>query len=114
MSNYADYGWGVVLTDEEADNFLEKNKCEAYDVTDIGAIVMDEDYENKSVMYLNECEDYPNFAIVFPLQRYPKLFEKAYNTPKECAEEIKKNYDFDFSGIDLEKHIAEYSGSVFC
>ena len=114
MSNYAEYGYGIVFTDDDVDKFLEQNDMELYDVTDTGAIVMDEDYENKAVMFLNDCEEYPSIAIVLPLQKFPTLFGKAYDTPDDCVEEIKNNYNFNYEGFDLEKHIAEYSGSVFC
>ena len=114
MQNYAIYGSGIVLMDDEAQEFLDRNECEAYDISDEGGIVMDDETEDKSVCFYDngfdyDKEDFPQFALVFPFCKGADPFKKVYESPKECVAEVKKNYDFDFSGIDLEKHIANFS-----
>lgn len=115
MENWAVYGHGIALVNEEAYKFLEKNECDECDITDAGACVMTMDDEGKDIIFLDGREftevtpETVHYAIVFPLSKEPSLFDRVYNSPKDCVKDVVNNFEtFDFSGIDMEKHIAEY------
>lgn len=131
MSNYAEYGFGLVLSDKnnEINNFIEKvfpnvkneigNEITVYDLTespefDGFARFYDSDMEGKyfqSVTFdYSENED----MLVFWAKRQPDAFNAVY-TEESIVEEFKNRIgkylpdDFDYLN-----HIGYFSCCIYC
>ena len=105
MRTYAvsDYGLYVVTADVEA--YAERRGLNAFDLL-IETGNHHGDVEGECCVIINESETFScdeSFAI-FPLDKYPSLFNQAYENIEATLRELKENYaeylpdDFDYKG----------------
>lgn len=120
QQNYPEYGFGLVLSGEEIDNFINhakvKNPYELQEIDEFErfARYYDEEFEGKAFISINHkyLEDEPMLAFWATYQ--PDAFKAIY-TEKSVIEEFKTKIEkYLPSDFDYMSHIGYFHCCVYC
>lgn len=119
QQNYPEYGFGLVLSGEEINEFTSQFKVNPYDFEEIDefsgfARYYDDEYEGKSFASISHdyLEDEP--MLVFWATHQPDVFKAVYTEEsviKEFKEKIGKYLPDDFNYIS---HIGYFQCCIYC
>ena len=124
MQNYAEFGFGLVLTGAEIDNFIKTNDEsetieDAYDFVEVceekkhTVRYYDEEMDGRSVYYLNgESDEHEDMLVVWTLKQ-PDVFKPVYEGIDDVIQEIKQEFTLP-SDFDWEGHLGYFSCCVYC
>lgn len=121
MRDYACYGTGLIIADEDADVFLSKYAskfnededftfCDLYERSDLKHQIVYVDETDITLHNLNDDEENFDSAIIIATLKFASLFEAAYSSKEELIEEFKSDLgDLLPEDFDYEKYVGEYS-----
>ena len=116
MRAYAAADYGLYVTAEDLKEYAERNGCDENDALfDAGNVYNGAEGECFLVMKdEHETLDITDCFAILPLNKYPTLFTRAYESKAEALAELKENYshylatDFDYEG-----RFVRFTGAVY-